>query len=51
MPGSRGHGHGWPRLGTAPAGLGSAELGRTSYLDEGVARSAGAAAPARNLNT
>lgn len=44
-------GHGWPRLGSAPAGLCSARIGRTSCLDEGVARSAGVAAPARNLNT
>lgn len=43
-------------LGTADLGwawLGSARplLRRTSYLDEGVARSAGAAAPASDLNT
>lgn len=44
-------GQGWPWLGTAPAGLCTARLGRTSCLDEVVARSAGAAAPARNLNT
>lgn len=50
-PGRGAVGHGWPWLGTAPAGLCSGGLGRTSCLDEGVARSARAAAPARNLNT
>jgi hypothetical protein len=39
---STGHDSGWPRL--SPAG-------HTSYLDEGVARSAEAAARQRNLNT
>lgn len=50
-PGRGAVGHGWPWLGTAPAGLCSTGFRRTSCLDEGVARSAGAAAPARNLNT
>lgn len=39
-------GHGWPWLGTARL-----LLGGTSCLDEGVARTAGAAAPASDLNT
>lgn len=50
-PGRGAVGLGWLWLGTAPTGLCSAGLVRTSCLDEGVARSAGAAAPARNLNT
>lgn len=50
-PGRGAVGLGWLWLGTAPTGLCSVGLGRTSCFDEGVARSAGAAAPARNLNT
>lgn len=59
LPGSWAVGHSRPRLGTTRAGLGSFDsagldptwLQRTSYLDEGVARSAGAAARRSGLNT